>query len=381
MADQQFYTIVTTAGKAKIANATAFGTKVNFATLKAGDGNGTYYEPTEAQIDLVHTVWSGPITNISTDPNNPNWIIVAVSVPANVGGFMIREVGIFDDTGTMIAIGKYPETYKPTSDTGSTKDLTIRTILEVSNAGTIELNVDPNVILATKKDIEDINSKIVTDENAVNNLQTDVLESTGFGVVSGLTVSAQTSPNMTVNVSSGIVHMPSGIRLAPSGNSALAITAADATNPRVDIIYVKNDSTIGYLAGIPAVTPTAPDIPTGAFLLYQINVPAGATSITNDNIMDKRKMKITSEYLDNTINQHKADITNPHKVTASQVGLGNVEKELASVQTDIIDLAFQLAIQNLVSTSNMKHVFIDKIENASDVNLISGMYANSKVYI
>ena len=152
MADQQFYTLITTAGKAKIANATAFGTKVNFNTLKVGDGNGNYYEPTESKTDLVHTVWSGPITSISTDPSNPNWIIIAVSIPADVGGFMIREVGIFDDTGTMIAIGKYPETYKPTSETGSTKDLTIKTILEVSNSGTIELKVDPNIIVATKQD-------------------------------------------------------------------------------------------------------------------------------------------------------------------------------------------------------------------------------------
>lgn len=152
MADQEFYTLITTTGKAKIANATAFGTKVNFTTLKVGDGNGNYYEPTESQTDLIHTVWSGAITSISTDPNNSNWIIIAVSIPATVGGFMIREVGIFDDTGTMIAIGKYPETYKPTSETGSTKDLTIRTILEVSNAGTIELKVDPNIIIATKQD-------------------------------------------------------------------------------------------------------------------------------------------------------------------------------------------------------------------------------------
>ncbi|RMD02729.1 hypothetical protein D9O40_05360 [Clostridium autoethanogenum] len=156
MADQEFYTLITTTGKAKIANATAFGTKVNFTTLKVGDGNGNYYEPTESQTDLIHTVWSGAITSISTDPNNPNWIIIAVSIPATVGGFMIREVGIFDDNGTMIAIGKYPETYKPTSETGSTKDLTIRTILEVSNAGTIELKVDPNIIVATKADFNEL---------------------------------------------------------------------------------------------------------------------------------------------------------------------------------------------------------------------------------
>jgi len=162
MSEQQFYTLITTTGKAKIANATALGNKVNFTTLKAGDGNGNYYEPTESQTDLVHTVWSGPITSVSVDSSNPNWIVIAVIIPANVGGFMIREVGIFDDAGTMVSIGKYPETYKPTSETGSTKDLTIKTILEVSNASSIEFNVDPNVIIATKKDIETLEKEITS---------------------------------------------------------------------------------------------------------------------------------------------------------------------------------------------------------------------------
>ncbi|EDK33945.1 phage tail protein [Clostridium kluyveri] len=157
---ESFYTILTNVGKAKIANATALGTKVNFTTLKVGDSNGTYYNPTEAQEDLVHTVWQGNINSITTDLDNPNWIFIIVPIPSNVGGFTIREVGIFDDEGYMLAVGKYPETYKPQAADGSTKEITIRTILEVSNSASVTLKIDPTVTFATQEDIQELRNQI-----------------------------------------------------------------------------------------------------------------------------------------------------------------------------------------------------------------------------
>lgn len=158
---EQFYTILTKIGKAKIANATALGNKVNFTTLKVGDGKGKYYNPTEEQEGLVNEVWQGNINSIRVDENNPNWVVIEVIIPSSVGGFMIREAGVFDDENNMLAIGKYPETYKPQAQDGSTKDLVIRMMLEVSNTSSVTLKVDPTVILATQKDIQIINSNMV----------------------------------------------------------------------------------------------------------------------------------------------------------------------------------------------------------------------------
>ncbi|WP_338468718.1 phage tail protein [Clostridium botulinum] len=158
---EQFYTILTKIGKAKIANSTALGTKVNFCKLQVGDSNGSYYNPIEEQTELKHKVWEGNINSISIDENNPNWIIIEVLLPSNVGGFMIREAAILDDEDNVVAIAKYPETYKPLTQDGSSKDILIRTILEVSNTSSVTLKVDPTVILATKKDIEIINSSMV----------------------------------------------------------------------------------------------------------------------------------------------------------------------------------------------------------------------------
>lgn len=165
---EQFYTILTQVGKAKIANATALGTKVNFKEIAVGDGKGNYYNPTENQTELVNEVWRGQINHVEVDNTNPNWIKISIVIPSTIGGFTIREAGIFDDEGNMIAIGKYPETYKPILDDGSSKDLLINMILEVSNTSSVTLKVDPTVILATKKDVDVLSNVLTNFKQEVN---------------------------------------------------------------------------------------------------------------------------------------------------------------------------------------------------------------------
>ena len=157
---EQFYSILTSIGKAKIANANVLGTKLNLTTLALGDGNGEYYNPAESQEALVNEVWRGNVGAIATDSENLNWIVIETIIAGNVGGFFIREVGVFDDEGSLIAIGKYPETYKPILSDGATKDLIIRMILEVDNASSVTLKIDPTSVIATKKDIEMLDNKI-----------------------------------------------------------------------------------------------------------------------------------------------------------------------------------------------------------------------------
>ena len=163
MAEEQFYTILTNVGKAKIANATLLNSNLTLKTLKVGDGNGTYYNPTEDQEDLKNTVHECAIGAIYIDKKNPNWIISETIIPGSVGGFTIREVGLFDAEGDMIAVGKYPETYKPVVANGASKDLNVTTIFEVSNAENVTLNLDPSVIIATKEDVNNLQEQI--DEN------------------------------------------------------------------------------------------------------------------------------------------------------------------------------------------------------------------------
>lgn len=152
---EQFYTILTKHGKNEVAIATQRGTKVDFKYLALGDGRGNYQNPTENDLKLVREVYRGVIANVSIDTINRNWVKMSMIIPANVGGFMIREVGIFDNNNKMLAIGKYPETYKPIIQHGSSKDLTINMIMEVANAGVVKMEIDPYVVIATKRDIVD----------------------------------------------------------------------------------------------------------------------------------------------------------------------------------------------------------------------------------
>lgn len=170
-----FYTLITTTGKAKMANAAALGTKVNFKTLKVGDGNGNYYEPTENQTNLLNTVWQGNIGSISIDENNSNWIVTETTIPATDGGFSIREAGIFDEDGDLIAISKMAETYKPVAAEGSTKNLIVQIILEVSNSSSVTLKIDPNVVIATKNDIAILTNSI----NSITTQLSDVAHKNG----------------------------------------------------------------------------------------------------------------------------------------------------------------------------------------------------------
>ncbi len=171
MTEQKYYTILTEVGKAKIANATAMGGKVKFTKMQLGDGGGSQYDPQEKQTELKNKVWEGNISNIKIDENNSNWIVVETAIPGSAGGFTVREVGILDDEGNLLAIGKYPETYKPTVDDGCAKDLFVRVILMVVNTSTITLKIDPTVILASMKNLEDLRKELNT---KIDNTKTDL---------------------------------------------------------------------------------------------------------------------------------------------------------------------------------------------------------------
>ncbi|MEY8415286.1 phage tail protein [Tissierella praeacuta] len=171
---EKFYTILTNVGKAKIANAQALGKVVNLSYMAIGDGGGQYYNPADTQTALKNEVWRGPINDKGVDKDNPNWIVLEAVIPSMDGGFMVREVGVFDDVGDMIAIGKYPETYKPVVADGSVKDLYVRMILEVSNAAVVNLKVDPAIVLATKKDVDEINRKTTLNKRELDNFKSDV---------------------------------------------------------------------------------------------------------------------------------------------------------------------------------------------------------------
>ncbi len=150
-----YYTLLTAIGQAQLANAQALGQPMTLAELAIGDGNGAYVVPTEQQTKLVKEVWRNAINQIYVDKDNANWLVIETVVPETVGGWTAREVDIFDSAGNLIAVGAYPETYKPRLAEGSGRDLYIRMILQISNAARVELKIDPAVVVATRHYVDD----------------------------------------------------------------------------------------------------------------------------------------------------------------------------------------------------------------------------------
>ncbi|HAR9322159.1 TPA: hypothetical protein I3M16_003003 [Salmonella enterica] len=151
----KYYAILTNQGAARLANATMPGSKLNLTQMAVGDANGVLPTPDPAQTKLINQKRIAPLNLLSVDPNNQSQIIAEQIIPENEGGFWIREIGLYDDEGVLIAVANCPETYKPQLQEGSGRTQTIRMILVVTNTEAITLKIDPSVVLATRKYVDD----------------------------------------------------------------------------------------------------------------------------------------------------------------------------------------------------------------------------------
>ena len=140
---------------------------------------------------------------------------------------------------------------------------------------------------------EDIYVRLGATIQAVDDLKLQIKEKTDYGVLSGLTVTAQEVPDMSVNVSSGVIYDVYGYRHFVANDTITAI-AADTENPRIDIIYLNSAYTVSYYPGTPAAEPTAPDLPLNGTLIAEIAVAKNATAIEAANITDKRRILSTT---------------------------------------------------------------------------------------
>jgi len=166
---------------------------------------------------------------------------------------------------------------------GITSSTTELNILDGVTASTAELNVlDGIPATLTSTEIGYL-------DGVTSSVQTQINEKTSFGVYSGLVVSQQPVANMTVQCSAGTIYMADGTRFAIDAVASIAVTAADATNPRIDIVYVSSLGAVTYLAGTAAATPAAPATPAGGMLVAQISVAANATTVVTASIADRRK--------------------------------------------------------------------------------------------
>ncbi|RZN39539.1 phage tail protein [Escherichia sp. E2593] len=147
---RKFKTVITDTGAKKLAQAAApDGKPVRLTHMAVGDGGGTLPTPDSKQTRLVHEVWRHTVNRVTQDETHQNRIIAELVIPPETGGFWIREIGVFDEHGDLIAVGNTAESYKPAVAEGSGRAQTFRTILTVSSTATVALTVDNTMVMAT----------------------------------------------------------------------------------------------------------------------------------------------------------------------------------------------------------------------------------------
>ncbi|MGR6352898.1 phage tail-collar fiber domain-containing protein [Escherichia coli] len=151
----KFYTLLTDIGAAKLASAAALGVPLKITHMAVGDGGGVLPTPDAKQTALVNEKRRAALNMLYIDPQNRSQIIAEQVIPENEGGWWIREVGLFDESGALIAVGNCPESYKPQLAEGSGRTQTVRIVLITSSTDNITLKIDPAVVLATRKYVDD----------------------------------------------------------------------------------------------------------------------------------------------------------------------------------------------------------------------------------
>lgn len=243
----KFKTVITTAGAAKLAAATApGGRKVNITTMAIGDGGGKLPVPDAGQTGLIHEVWRHALNKISQDKRNSNYIIAELVIPPEVGGFWMRELGLYDDAGTLIAVANMAESYKPTLAEGSGRSQTCRMVIMVSSVASVELTIDTTTVMATQDYVDD---KIAEHEQSRRHPDAS-LTAKGFTQLS----------NATNSTSETLAATPKAVKAAYDLANG-KYTAQDATTARKGLVQLSSatNSMSETLAATPKAVKTVMD--------------------------------------------------------------------------------------------------------------------------
>ncbi|MEG3760455.1 tail fiber protein [Escherichia coli] len=249
----KFRTVITTAGAAKLAAATApGGRKVNITTMGVGDGGGKLPVPDAGQTGLIHEVWRHALNKISQDKRNSNYIIAELVIPPEVGGFWMRELGLYDDAGTLIAVANMAESYKPALAEGSGRSQTCRMVIIVSSVASVELTIDTTTVMATQDYVDD---KIAEHEQSRRHPDAS-LTAKGFTQLS----------NATNSTSETLAATPKAVKAAYDLANG-KYTAQDATTARKGLVQLSTatNSTSETLAATPKAVKAAYDLANGKY--------------------------------------------------------------------------------------------------------------------
>ncbi|MEB5886799.1 phage tail-collar fiber domain-containing protein [Enterobacter roggenkampii] len=249
----KYKTVITKAGAIKLAAATVpNGKKVNFTAMAIGDGGGILPVPDASQTKLVHEVWRHTLNKISQDNKHQNYVIAELVIPPETGGFWMREMGLYDDTGTLIAVGNMAESYKPELAEGSGRAQTVRMVIMVSDIESVELTIDTSTVMATQDYVDD---KLAEHEQSRRHPDA-TLTAKGFTQLSSATDSA----------SETLAATPKAVKTAYDLANG-KYTAQDATTAQKGIVQLSSatDSASESVAATSKAVKAAYDLANGKY--------------------------------------------------------------------------------------------------------------------
>ncbi|HFU7845258.1 TPA: tail fiber protein [Escherichia coli] len=270
MSTRKFRTLITDIGLAKLAATTAPGGKpVRLTHMAVGDGNGELRQPQKNQTSLYNEVWRQSVNRVFTDPENPNRLIAELVIPPETGGFWVREIGVFDDTGTMIAVGNTAESYKPTREEGSGRAQIFRAVITVTSDAVVELVMDTTTILPTTDYIDEkiaeharsrnhpdatLTEKGFTQLSSATNSTSETLAATPKAVKAAYDLAAGKAPASHTHPWNQITGVPSAsltakgiVQLSSDTNSNSETLAATpkAVSDALSMAFVKPTTSLG----------------------------------------------------------------------------------------------------------------------------------------
>ncbi|EFB3934012.1 TPA: phage tail protein [Escherichia coli] len=244
----KFYTLLTDIGAAKLASAAALGVPLKITHMAVGDGGGALPTPDAKQTALVNEKRRAALNMLYIDPQNSSQIIAEQVIPENEGGWWIREVGLFDESGALIAVGNCPESYKPQLAEGSGRTQTVRMVLITSSTDNIILKIDPAVVLATRKYVDDkiseheqsrrhpdasLTAKGFTQLSSATNSESEILAATpkavkaAYDLAAGKASASHTHPwNQITGVPAASLTVKGTVQLSSATNSTSETQAA-----------------------------------------------------------------------------------------------------------------------------------------------------------
>ncbi|SFU18381.1 Phage tail fibre repeat-containing protein [Kosakonia arachidis] len=249
----KYKTVVTTAGVAKFAAAlTPGGKKVNITAMAVGDGGGTLPQPDAGQTKLINEVWRQTLNKISQDNRHKNYVVAELVIPPETGGFWLREMGLYDDTGTLVAVGNMAESYKPELEEGSGRAQTLRMVIMLSDVASVELAIDGSVVMATQDYVDD---KLAEHEQSRRHPDATLTDK-GFTQLSSATDSAAENLAATPRAVKAAYDLASG-----------KYTAQDATTAQKGLVQLSSatDNVSEALAATPKAVKAAYDLANGKY--------------------------------------------------------------------------------------------------------------------